>query len=83
MDLNLIRLASKLESLISSKYQNYVRLRKSRHANICSKNQFFRENVVVIAFSELRPGSDERYENSTFYGPFRFLIFILIFNKIL
>ena len=60
-----------------------VRLRKSRHANICSKNQFFRENVVVIAFSELRPGSDERYENSTFYGPFRFLIFILIFNKIL
>ena len=25
-----------------------VRLRKSRHANICSKNQFFRENVVVI-----------------------------------
>ena len=60
-----------------------LRLRKSRHANICSKNQFFRENVVVIAFSELRPGSDERYENSTFYGPFRFLIFILIFNKIL
>ena len=58
-----------------------VRLRKSRHANICSKNQFFRENVVVIAFSELRPGSNERYENSTFYGPFRFLIFILIFNK--
>ena len=60
-----------------------VRLRKSRHANLCSKNQFFRENVVVIAFSDLRPGSDERYENSTFYGPFRFLIFILIFNKIL
>ena len=58
-----------------------VRLRKSRHANIRSKNQFFRENVVVIAFSELRPGSNERYENSTFYGPFRFLIFILIFNK--
>ena len=54
-----------------------VRLRKSRHANICSKNQFFRENVVVIAFSELRPGSNERYENSTFYGPSRFLIFIL------
>ena len=24
-----------------------VRLRKSRHANLCSKNQFFRENVVV------------------------------------
>ena len=56
-------------------------MRKSRHANICSKNQFFRENVVVIGFSELRPGSNERYENSTFYGPFRFLIFILIFNK--
>ena len=61
-----------------------VRLRKSRHANLCSKNQFFRENVVVVAFSELRPGSNERYENSTFYGPFRFLIFILIFvNRIL
>ena len=58
-----------------------VRLRKSRHANICSKNQFFRENVVVIGFSELRPGSNERYENFTFYGPFRFLIFILILNK--
>ena len=58
-----------------------VRLRKSRHANICSKNQFFRENVVVIGFSELRPGSNERYENSTFYGPFKFLIFILIFNE--
>ena len=42
---------------------------------------FFRENVVVIAFSELRPGSNERYENSAFYGPFRFLIFILIFKK--
>ena len=42
---------------------------------VCSKNQFFRENVVIIAFSELRPGSNERYENSTFYGPFRFLIF--------
>ena len=55
---------------------------KSRHANICSKNKFFRENVVVIGFSELRPGSNERYENSTFYGPFKFLIFILIFNKI-
>ena len=26
----------------------YIRLRKSRHAKICSKNQFFRENVVVI-----------------------------------
>ena len=60
---------------------SYVRLRKSRHANICSKNQFFRENVVVIGFSELRPGSNERYENFTFYGPFRFLIFILILNK--
>ena len=59
----------------------FVRLRKSRHANLCSNNQFFRENVVVIAFSELRPGSNERYENSTFYGPFRFLIFILISNK--
>ena len=59
-----------------------VRFRKSRHANVCSKNQFFRENVVVLAFSELRPGSNERYENSTFYGPFRFLIFILIFNNI-
>ena len=46
-----------------------------------AKISFFRENVVVIAFSELRPGSDERYENSTFYGPFRFLIFILAFNK--
>ena len=58
--------------------QVQVRLRKSRHANICSKNQFFRENVVVIEFSDLRPGSNERYENSTFYGPFKFLIFILI-----
>ena len=58
-----------------------VRLRKSRRANLCSYNQFFRENVVVIAFSELRPGSNERYENSAFYGPFRFLIFILIFKK--
>ena len=43
--------------------------------------QFFRENVVVITFSELRPGSNERYENSTVYGPFRFLIFILTFDK--
>ena len=42
---------------------------------------FFRENVVVIVISELRPGSNERYENSTFYGPFRFLILILVFNK--
>ena len=60
-----------------------VRLWKSRHANLCSKNQFFRENVVIIAFSELRQGSNERYENSTFYGhgPFRFLIFIFIFDE--
>ena len=40
---------------------------------------FFCENVVVIAISELRPGSNEIYENSTFYGPFRFLIFILVY----
>ena len=46
-----------------------------------AKISFFGENVVVIAFSELRPGSNERYENSTFYGPFEFLIFILIFIK--
>ena len=47
-----------------------------------AKIRFFRENVVFIAFSELRPGSsNKRYENSTFYGPFRFLIFILVFNK--
>ena len=39
---------------------------------VCSKTQFFRENVVGIAFWELRPGSNERYDNSTFYGPFRF-----------
>ena len=45
------------------------------------QNQFFRENVFIIAFSELRPGSNERYENSTFYGPFRFLVFILIFDR--
>ena len=62
-------------------FLKHVRLRKSRHANICSKNPFFRENIVIIGFSELRPGSNERYENSTFYGPFRILIFILIFNK--
>ena len=37
-----------------------VRLRKSSHANLCSKNQFFRENVGVIAILELRPGSNER-----------------------
>ena len=41
----------------------------------------FCENVVVIAISELRPGSNERYGNSTFYGPFSFLIFILICNE--
>ena len=46
-----------------------------------AKISFFCENIVVIGFSELRPGSNERYENSTFYGPFRFLIFILILNK--
>ena len=46
-----------------------------------AKISFFRENVVAIAFSELRPGSNERYENSTFYGPFIFLIFIPIFNE--
>ena len=46
-----------------------------------AKISFFCENIVVIGFSELRPGSNERYENSTFYGPFRFLIFILIFNE--
>ena len=63
------------------RHEHPVRLRKSRHANICSKNQFFCENVVVIAFSELRPGSNERYENSTFYGPLKILIIILIFNK--
>ena len=56
-------------------------MRKSRHAKLWSKNQFFRENVVIIAFSELRPGSNERYENSTFYGPFGFLIFVLIYNE--
>ena len=42
---------------------------------------FFREKIVVIASSELRPVSNERYENSTFYGPFRFLIFVLIITK--
>ena len=46
-----------------------------------AKISFFVKIVVVIAFSELRMGSNERYENSTFYGPFKFLIFILIFNK--
>ena len=54
-----------------------VKSTKSSHANF----RFVCENVVVIAISELRPGSNERYENSTFYGQFRFLIFILIFNK--
>ena len=48
---------------------------------VCRNNQFFRENVVVIAISELGPASNERYENSAFYGPFRFLIFILIFDE--
>ena len=58
-----------------------VQLLQSRHSNVCNKNQFFRENVGDIAFSELIPRSNERYENSTFYGPFRFLIFIVTFNK--
>ena len=59
----------------------FVRLRKSRHANLCSKISFFVKTLslqpqfsMVIAFSELRPGSNERYENSKFYGPFRILI---------
>ena len=38
-----------------------------------AKISFFRENVVGIGFSELRPGSNERCENSTFYRQFRFL----------
>ena len=47
-----------------------------------TKISFFVKTLsVVIAFSELRPGSNERYDNSTFYGPFRFSNFILIFNK--
>ena len=46
-----------------------------------AKISFFCENVVVIGFSELRPGSNERYENPTFYGLFKFLIFNLISNK--
>ena len=62
-------------NLLTGSEWDQVRLRKSRHANICSKNQFFHENVVVIGFSELRLESNERYENSTFYGSFRFLIF--------
>ena len=58
-----------------------VRLRKSRHANLCSKNQFFRENIVVIAFSELRPGSNERYDNSTFmYFSMKWLIYKSIYE---
>ena len=48
---------------------------------IYSNNQFFRENIVVIESSGLGLESNERYENSTDYGPFRFLIFILVFNK--
>ena len=67
--------------LLQSAEAKMVQLRKSRHANIYSKNQFFRENIVVIGFSDLRPGSNERYENSTFYGSFRLLIFILVFNE--
>ena len=78
-------LLTELDNIASSRNRRnsifLVRLRKSRHANLCSKNQFFGENVVIIAFSELRPGSNERYENSTFYGPFSFFIFIHIFNK--
>ena len=35
---------------------------------------------VFFVISELRLGSNERYENSTFYGSFRFLIFILVFK---
>ena len=31
--------------------------------------------VAKSAFSELRPGSNERYENSTVYGPFSFFIY--------
>ena len=58
------------EEMSDAKRQLEVQLRKSRHANLCSKNLFFRENVVVIAFSELRLGSNERYGNSTFYGFF-------------
>ena len=29
---------------------------------------FVKTLYLVIAFCELRPGSNERYENSTFYG---------------
>ena len=47
-----------------------------------AKISFFCENIVVIGFSELRPGSNERYENSTFYALLKFLIFILIFDII-
>ena len=68
-------------NLLHKLFLHLVRLRKSINANLCSKNLFFHENVVVIAFSELRPGSNERYENSTFYGPFRFLIFIFTFDE--
>ena len=37
---------------------------------------FFHENVVVIAISEVRPVSNERYENSSIY----ILWFIYIFD---
>ena len=79
--LGLIQYDRLAEDPLKRRICDQVQLRKSRHANICSKNQFFCENIVVIGISELRPGSNERYENSTFYGPFKFLIFILIFNK--
>ena len=39
------------------------------------------KTLLILAISDLRPGSNERYENSTFYGPFRFLIFVLISNE--
>ena len=45
------------------------------------KISFFVKMLSNIAISELGPVSNERYENSTFYGPFRFLIFILVFSK--
>ena len=51
---------------------------KYSHANFCF---FVKTLLLLIAISELSLGSNERYENSTIYGTFRFLIFILIFNK--
>ena len=51
---------------VSSKIRVISIVEKSSQANF----RFFHENVVVTAISELRPGSNERYENSTFYGPF-------------